>query len=72
LTENESITRSDAGLIGTESPVKSPVSVPDLSSYRPEDYEPQYRWQGEGPPPRRWWAADGTLVYRSYADYCDD
>jgi len=42
------------------------------SAYRPEDHEPQYRWQGEGPPPAKWWAADGTLVYRSYADYCDD
>lgn len=42
------------------------------SEYRPDDYAPEHRWQGEGPPPAKWWAADGTLVYRSYADYCDD
>lgn len=33
--------------------------------------EPKYRWYGEGNPPRRWKAQDGTVVYRSYADYCD-
>lgn len=32
---------------------------------------PQYNWNGEGPPPRRWTARDGTIVYRSYSDYCD-
>lgn len=31
-----------------------------------------YVWAGEGPEPAKWWASDGTLVYRSYADYCDD
>lgn len=31
---------------------------------------PEYNWQGEGPPPSRWWALDGTLVYRSFSDYC--
>lgn len=30
----------------------------------------KFNWLGEGPPPRRW-MAEGTLVYRSYADYCD-
>jgi len=49
-----------------------PSKTTDYTTYRPEDFEPQYRWQGEGPPPRRWRAADGTVVYRSYADYCDD
>jgi hypothetical protein len=34
LTENESITRSDAGQSGTESPVESPVGVPPLSAKR--------------------------------------
>jgi hypothetical protein len=32
---------------------------------------PQYNWHGEGNPPRRWKAPDGTLVYRSFSDYCD-
>ena len=31
-----------------------------------------YRWKGEGPPPKKWTADDGTIVYRSYADYCED
>jgi len=31
-----------------------------------------HEWQGEGPPPRRWSCACGTLVYRSYEDYVDD
>lgn len=70
--ENDMKTSNAVGLSEPQSPVKSPVGVPDLSAYRPEDYEPQYQWQGEGPPPRRWWASDGTLVYRSWADYCDD
>lgn len=30
------------------------------------------RWKGEGPMPASWFAADGTKVYRSYADYCMD
>lgn len=38
--------------------------------YNPDDCAPEMRWKGEGPPPRRWWA-NGTLVYRSFADYCD-
>lgn len=33
---------------------------------------PEYNWLGEGPPPPRWVAADGTHVYRSFSDYCDD
>lgn len=38
----------------------------------PEDSpKARFNWLGDDPPPRRWWA-DGTLVYRSYADYCDD
>lgn len=32
----------------------------------------RYVWTGEGPEPARWFAPDGTLVYRSYEDYCDD
>lgn len=31
----------------------------------------KYDWQGDDPPPRRWTASDGTIVYRSYSDYCD-
>jgi hypothetical protein len=30
------------------------------------------RWNGPGPMPPRWTADDGTIVYRSYEDYCDD
>lgn len=30
-----------------------------------------YNWNGDGPPPNRWTAPDGTVVYRSYSDYCD-
>jgi len=33
--------------------------------------EARFNWLGEGPPPSRWRAADGTIVYRSYSDYCD-
>lgn len=39
--------------------------------YVADKYEPGHRWEGEGIPPRRWKAADGTVVYRSFADYCD-
>lgn len=39
--------------------------------YVASQYKPEYRWTGEGPPPRRWRATDGTIVYRSFADYCD-
>ena len=35
---------------------------------RPE----KYRWRGPGPEPASWYAEDGTKVYRSYEDYCDD
>jgi len=38
-------------------------------TYRPENYKPEHRWTGEGDPPAFWMAADGTQVYRSYADY---
>ncbi len=33
--------------------------------------KPEYNWKGEGPPPHRWTALDGTIVYRSFSDYCD-
>ena len=36
-----------------------------------EDLIPGLRWTGEGDPPRRW-IANGTIVYRSYADSVDD
>jgi hypothetical protein len=39
--------------------------------YVAADYEEKFRWKGEGSPPRRWTAPDGTIVYRSYSDYCD-
>lgn len=43
-----------------------------LFQYNPEDYAPEHRWKGKGDPPPSWYATDGTKVYRSYADYCDD
>lgn len=33
--------------------------------------KPEHEWQGPGPMPAHWYAADGTKVYRSYEDYCD-
>lgn len=33
---------------------------------------PSHKWQGPGPQPAKWTASDGTVVYRSYEDYCDD
>jgi hypothetical protein len=41
-----------------------------VMEYVASDYPEELRWKGDEPPPRRWWA-DGTLVYRSFADYCD-
>lgn len=32
----------------------------------------EHQWKGPGPAPAKWFAEDGTLVYRSYSDYCDD
>lgn len=32
----------------------------------------KHPWKGPGPMPAKWTADDGTIVYRSYADYCDD
>ncbi len=40
--------------------------------YNEDNYHPSKRYAGtQWPPPRRWVAADGTIVYRSYADYVD-
>jgi hypothetical protein len=36
------------------------------------NYLPKHQWLGDGPVPARWRRSDGTFVYRSYADYCDD
>jgi hypothetical protein len=44
---------------------------PCTMEYVASKERPEYNWVGEGPPPSRWRAADGTIVYRSYADYCD-
>lgn len=43
-----------------------------FSKYTPENLPDEYRWKGSGPAPSRWTADDGTVVYRSYADYCMD
>lgn len=37
----------------------------------PGSPDAKYNWLGDGPPPRRWVAPDGTHVYRTFADYCD-
>lgn len=52
-------------------------SSPETTAKRPRDdsdapLHPYYQWKGEGPPPAHWYAPDGTKVYRSYEDYCDD
>lgn len=39
--------------------------------YLAANYDPKHRWKGDGNPPRRWVALDGTVVYRSFSDYCD-
>lgn len=31
-----------------------------------------HEWQRPEPMPARWMCACGTMVYRSYEDYCDD
>lgn len=49
---------------------KPPRKEGCVFAYDAANSEPQFRWMGEGPPPKRWWA-NGTLVYRSYSDYCD-
>lgn len=33
-------------------------------------WNPWYGCTQVGPPPHRW-MADGTMVYRSFSDYCD-
>lgn len=43
---------------------------PCTMEYVAAAYSPEMRWKGEGAPPRRW-NANGTIVYRSYSDYCD-
>lgn len=49
------------------------MTTPSEEAKKPSDDLPeQYRWKGPGPAPAKWWADDGTLVYRSYEDYCDD
>lgn len=44
---------------------------PCTMEYVASKTKPEWNWLGEGPPPARWRAADGTIVYRSFADYCD-
>lgn len=35
--------------------------------------DPEHNYRGsKWPPPPMWEAADGTIVYRTYADYVDD
>jgi hypothetical protein len=46
------------------------LGQPCVMEYVAADLPEHLRWQGEGNPPRRW-NAHGTIVYRSFADYCD-
>lgn len=32
----------------------------------------KHEWTGQGEQPAKFWCRCGTLVYRSYADFCDD
>lgn len=43
-----------------------PCTMEYVASALPENF----RWKGDDPPPHRW-MADGTIVYRSFSDYCD-
>lgn len=54
-----------------ESPARIAISV-DRTETRVGVLPHHLHWHGEGPEPRTWTADDGTIVYRSYADYCDD
>ena len=61
----------EKGCSGGDGCINKPdAGQPCLFEYVAAALEPPFRWQGEGPPPRKW-MANGTLVYRSYADYCD-
>ena len=42
---------------------------PCVFEYVAAEGKSEYQWMGEGPPPRYWFAPDGTKVYRSYSDY---
>lgn len=44
----------------------------ELRKTNMELWDKLYAWTGDGPAPAKWTAPDGTLVYRSYEDYCDD
>lgn len=48
--------------------VRAPEINGDLGT-APQQTE--YEWHGDSAEPKRWVASDGTIVYRSYADYCD-
>ena len=39
--------------------------------YDAKYYPDLYRWSGDGDPPPRWTAMDGTIVYRTFSDFCD-
>jgi hypothetical protein len=41
------------------------VSLPSSASCKHE-------WRKQEPQPARWSCCCGTIVYRSYEDYCDD
>jgi len=52
---------------------KNPYRVQTEScayEYVAEHFPEEFRWKGEGPPPKRWQVGN-TTVYRSYSDYCD-
>lgn len=39
--------------------------------YSPADCPPSHRWKGEGDPPARWRIPNGTIVYRTFSDFCN-
>lgn len=55
-----------------ENPVSEAGVTATIGTDEQSDLPEQYQWKGEGPAPAKWTAADGTIVYRSYADYCWD
>lgn len=59
----------DDEVAGLRARIKELEAEPRISL---DKKDKKYPWTGEGPEPAKWFAADGTLVYRSYADYVDD
>lgn len=74
ITPEELAAQRKSFMRAMKEPCDDDLSEGELARRRAEadKLEPRLRWDGEGPAPARWTAGDGTIVYRSYADYCDD